>query len=107
MICLPIFGEFISSPTIVDTPEGRPAPPKNLLCPGCNTISNTNYRKYSRQWRFCIFLNVCCQNSSIYLACGNCGYNLGSSRIHSCQKCGIKSIAASSFCLNCGHKNVN
>lgn len=104
MVFVPILCNTVAIPKSVPTPEGSPEPPKNLLCPRCNAVSSTTYRKDLNRCDICFICAIPCKSGAPYLSCKSCGYNLGSSRIYCCSKCGIKSISKSNFCSSCGQK---
>ena len=104
VLCIPLFCESISKPKTTSKPENFSEPPSNVLCPRCNSISNTVYKKDENSCKLCLCCSCPCGTSPAYLSCGTCGFNLGNPRVSVCEHCKIATIIDTEFCSCCGSK---
>lgn len=104
MVCVPLLCSFSSTPSNIDPPESYPDPPQNVLCPRCNSLNDTVYKKDSKACNICFCCCLPCGSGNPYLACSRCGHNIGNIEIHRCRKCAVGTVCATDFCVNCGEK---
>ena len=103
VLCIPICCEYLSDPKAASKPENFAEPPSNILCPRCNCVSNTTYKKDAKRCKLCMCCSAPCGSSSAYLACSTCGFNLGNPRVSKCEHCNIATIIDTKFCSCCGN----
>lgn len=101
MICPIVCGCPVRSKRI-STPDSYSPPSPNVLCPVCNDIVDTEYRKDKTRCEICFCCCIPCGSSDPYLACSRCGHPLGTIESHRCKQCGIATTYNSRYCPKCG-----
>ncbi|KAM0680459.1 hypothetical protein GINT2_001519 [Glugoides intestinalis] len=102
MVCIPIVCSCPSVPKTVHTPSNYQDPPKNVLCPRCNTVNDTCYKVNKVRCEICFCCCIPCGKSNPYLACSRCNNCIGNIELYRCTRCHIGTTAKTRYCYNCG-----
>lgn len=103
---LPLVCSTVSDPVTIPTPPGREAPPSKVLCPTCNGITSSEFRKNHNRCEICFCLCLPCGSSYPYIACTSCHSNLSGNEVHNCSSCGVATTAIVDYCPNCGSRKT-
>ncbi|ORD98006.1 hypothetical protein A0H76_2428 [Hepatospora eriocheir] len=88
----------------IEDPIGFSEAPKNIMCPRCHKIGESRYRKEVYRCDICFICCLPCGSSPPYIACYNCGQNLGGLQQHRCHSCDVITTYKSRHCPNCGQR---
>lgn len=93
----------------IQTPEGYPEPPKNILCPCCNRRVNAVYVQADTYCACCFIPCPCCKcgQSPPELSCPYCSYTFPGMGYSECSQCHNAMGPGENFCNNCGGRKGN
>ncbi|ORD93751.1 hypothetical protein ECANGB1_1601 [Enterospora canceri] len=94
-------------PVPIDTPEGYPDPPKNILFPACYKRCNTRYVRTTTFCSFCFIPCTCCDCGSEEpsVACEKCLSIYTNVSFINCKECNHAMTVSERYCTNCGSQN--
>lgn len=101
MIC-PICCSCNSHSKRISTPLNYSPAPNSVLCPICNDVIDTEYRKDKNRCDICFCCCIPCGSSDPYIACKRCGNSLGNVESFRCKSCDVATSYKSKFCPKCG-----
>jgi hypothetical protein len=103
--CIPITCSYSTNDEAVPESANYPDLPKDVICPRCGILSQTEYKKEKYSCTLCFCCTCPCGTGRPYVACSRCGYNYSGSDIRRCENCHVGSTFQSLFCPNCGQRN--
>ena len=106
VLCIPLCCEYLTVADSADSPSTGLKPPENIICPRCNCITDSCYKKDNRKCEICFLCLIPCGSGQTYLVCKSCGCNLGNPNLNRCKKCHVGSIVYTKYCMNCGSENI-
>ncbi|KAI5148457.1 hypothetical protein ENBRE01_0338 [Enteropsectra breve] len=101
---IPLICNSATNTKRVPTPDHYSTPPGNVICPNCNTQTDTEYKRDYHRCDICFCCCIPCGSSNAYLACTGCGLQVSTTEIFRCSSCKTATTFNSRFCPKCGSR---
>lgn len=89
----------------IESPEGFPEPLKEVFCPRCNILVDTEFSIIKHNWTLCFCIPLNTRPAIPFLRCKSCKFDFSTVIISRCQSCNAKFPFSYNFCAKCGKKN--